>query len=155
MSTRHARNAREVDRTTDRRTGQGWGLVTFLAALGLIRPLLSIAGAYDEGLRPWGPVVVTGLVAALWVGIVVVTRVPNPLLTLIAAGVSYGLLAILLQQILWHLFLGGAPEEAPSSVPVLALSWVSIVVTNAIWGAFLGLVALGLGRLTSRPAPGE
>ena len=152
MSIRHARNG---DKTTDLRTGTRWGLVAILAALGLVRPLLSIAGAYDEGLGPWGPVVVTALVAALWVGIVVVKRVPNPLLTLLAAGVSYGLLAILLQQTAWHLFLGAPPEEAPSSAPILVVSWVSIVVTNAIWGAFLGLVALGLRRLTARRGPGE
>jgi hypothetical protein len=27
------------------------------------------------------------------------------------------------------------------------MSWASIVVTNVIWGTFLGLVALGLRRL--------
>jgi hypothetical protein len=38
----------------------------------------------------------------------------------------------------WNLFLDGPPEGAPSSVPMLIISRVSIIATNAIWGAFLG-----------------
>jgi hypothetical protein len=96
------------------------------------------------------PVLVTILITAVWVCVVVVTRAPNPLLTLVAAGGLYGAFAILFQQIVWNLFLGGAPEGAPSSTPVLVMSWVSILVTNTIWGAFLGLVAMGLRRLLPR-----
>jgi hypothetical protein len=87
------------------------------------------------------------------VGAVVATRAPNPLVTLVLAGTLYGVFAILLQQVEWNLFLGDAPEGAPSSGPVLAMSWVSILITNAIWGALLGLVAAGLGRLLPRRAP--
>lgn len=133
-----------------RQTSPRWGLIIVLAALGLIRPLLSIADVYQVLGTPWTPVIATALIAALWVGVVVVTRAPNPLVTLLAAGGLYGVLAILLQQIIWNLFLGGAPEEAPSSAPILVVSWVAIVVTNVIWGAFLGLVALGIRRLLPR-----
>ncbi len=133
---------------TNVRTNISWSLVAVLAALGLIRPALSIAGAYEIlGGRPLGPVIVTALLAVLWVGVVVVSRAPNPLFTLVAAGVSYGVLTIILQQVIWNLFLGGPPEGAPSSVPILVVSWVAIVVTSAIWGALLGVVALAIGRL--------
>jgi hypothetical protein len=87
------------------------------------------------------------LVAASWVGIVVDTRAPNLLATLTLAGASYGAFAVLLQQIVWNLLLGGAPEGDPSSGPVLVMSWASILVTNTIWGAFLGLLAAGMRRL--------
>jgi hypothetical protein len=33
---------------------------------------------------------------------------------------------------------------------MLAMSWVSILVTNTIWGAFLGLLATGVCRLLPR-----
>lgn len=140
----------------NRRANPSWGLISLLAAVGLLRPLLSIAGAYDAlGVGPVGPLIVTAIVAALWVGAVVATRAPNPLVTLVLVGTLYGVFAILLQQVGWNLFLGDAPEGAPSSGPVLAMSWVSILTTNAIWGALLGLVATGLGRLLPRRAPGS
>ncbi len=93
---------------------------------------------------------VTILIAAVWVGVVVIRRVPNPLLTLTAAGGAYGVFAILLQQVMWNVFLGEVPAEAPDSAPVLVVSWVAIVVTNTLWGAVLGLVTTGLSRLLPR-----
>lgn len=132
----------------DLQTNARWALIAFLAALALIRPLPSTTGAYEVSVgRPWGPVFVTALIAALWVGVVVFTRAPNPLFTLTAASGSYGVLAIPLQQVTWNFFLGSALEEAPSSAPILVVSWVATVLTNAVWGALLGLVALGIGRL--------
>ena len=65
-------------------------------------------------------------VVLYWVGVVVATRVPSPLATLVFAGGLYGVFAILLQQTIWNVFLGSAPEGAPSSAPVLVMSWVGI-----------------------------
>jgi hypothetical protein len=100
-----------------------------------------------------GRVVVMILISALWVGVVLIADVPNPLLTLVAVGGVYGVFAILLQQIIWNFFLGGAPEGAPSSAPMLVISWISILATNTIWGALLGLLAVGLRRLLPRRPP--
>ena len=83
-----------------------WGVIFTLATLGLVRPLLSIAGAYEFLGGAVGRVAVTILIAAVWVGVVVIGRVPNPLLTLVAVGGMYGVFAILLQQIIWNFFLG-------------------------------------------------
>ncbi len=134
--------------------GLRWGLILLLGALGLVRPLLSILGAYDAlGGEALGPVAVTAILAVVWVGVVLVTHAPNPLLTLTLAGVSYGVLAILLQQIAGNIFLDRPPAEAPSPAPVLVVSWVAILVTNALWGAFLGLLATALGRLLPGRGP--
>ena len=124
-----------------------WGLIAVLGAVALVRPLLSIAGAYDLLGGAAGRVVVTILIAAVWIGAVVILRVPRPLLTLAAAGAAYGLFTILLQQVMWNLVLGEVPAEAPDSTPVLVVSWVAILVTNTIYGAVLGLIATGIGRL--------
>ena len=67
-------------------TSLRWGLIFALAILGLVRPLLSILGAYGSLEGPWGPILVTILIAALWVGVVVIGRVPKPVLTLAVAG---------------------------------------------------------------------
>ncbi len=134
--------------STNRRKGLRWGLIFLLAALGLVRPLLSSTGFYDAlGGDPWTPILITILIAVVWVGVVVTARAPNPLVTLVLVGGLYGVFAILLQQVIWNLGLGGVPEDAPSSVPVVVMSWASILVTNAIWGAFLGLLATVFGRL--------
>ena len=121
-----------------------WDVIGLLTIIGLIRPLLSIANAYDRIGRPFGPLLVTALIAIAWVGIVVAGRIPNPLLTLVAAGAGYGLGAILLQQIIWRFFLAAPPAEAPSTLPGLLIGWLAIMATNLIWGAFLGLIALVL-----------
>jgi hypothetical protein len=118
-----------------------------LGAVALVRPLLSIAGAYDYLGGAAGRVVVTILIAAVWIGAVVILRDPRPLLTLAAAGAAYGLFTIFLQQVMWNLVLGEVLVEAPDSTPILVISWVAILVTNMIYGAILGLVATGLGRL--------
>jgi membrane-anchored protein YejM (alkaline phosphatase superfamily) len=124
-----------------------WGLIAFLGVVALVRPLLSIAGAYDYLGGATGRVVVTILIAAVWIGAVVTLRVPRSLLTLAAAGTAYGLFTIFLQQVMWNLVLGEVPAEAPDSTPILVVSWVAILLTNTIYGAILGLVATGLGRL--------
>jgi hypothetical protein len=93
------------------------------------------------------------LVAVIWVGVVVGTRAPNPLATLVLAGATYGVIAILLQQFIWNLLLGGAPDGAPSSAPMLVMSWISILATNVMWGALLGLVAVAIRRLLPQRSP--
>ena len=103
-----------------------WGLIFALALLGLTRP--QTAAEHGRPLRgpggePAGPVLATALIAALWVGVVVIVRVPNPLATLALAGAFYGLFAIVLQQLGWILVLGGAPEVARGWSPVLVMSW--------------------------------
>ena len=128
-------------------TSLRWGLIFALAVLGLIRPLLSILGVYGSFEGPWGPILVTTFIAAIWVGAMIMGGVPNPLLTLAVVGAVYGVLAILLQQTMWNLFLSGPPAGASPWVPILVTSWISLIATNTIWGAFLGLVAAGIRRL--------
>ncbi len=127
-----------------------WALIAFLGAVALVRPLLSIAGAYEFLGGATGRVVVTVLIAAIWLGVVLIWRVPNPLLTLAAAGAAYGVFTMVLQQIMWNLVLGEVPAEAPDTAPILVTSWIAILVTNIIYGAFLGLVATVVDRLLPR-----
>jgi hypothetical protein len=116
-----------------------WGLIAFLGAVALVRPLLSIAGAYDFLGGATGRVVVTILIAAVWIGAVVILRVPRPLLTLAAAGAAYGLFTIFLQQVMWNLVLGEVPAEAPDSTP--------------IFGGLLGRHPLNQHDLWRQPCP--
>ncbi|AGZ42543.1 hypothetical protein [Actinoplanes friuliensis] len=119
-----------------------WPLIAGLALLGLVRPVLSITGVYDAlgGFgHPWAPLLVTLLIAVVQVAVVVLARVRQPLLTLTFAGLGYGVAAILLNLALQPLL---ASAEA---IPVPG--YVAILVGNALQGAVLGLIALGLHRL--------
>jgi hypothetical protein len=119
-----------------------WPLIVLLALSGLIRPALSITGVYDRlgafG-HPWAPLLVTVLLAAGWIAVVVWRRVPAPVLTLMLAGLGYGFAAIALNLVL-HLFLDSAEWIPPPG-------YVAIPAWNALVGAALGAVALGLQRL--------
>jgi hypothetical protein len=46
--------------------------------------------------------------------------------------------------------LGEVPSKVPDSTPILVISWIAILVTNTIYGAFLGLIATVLDRLLLR-----
>ena len=142
-----SRQARSGLRMVRKETSLRWVLICALATLGLASRLLGVLGAYESREGPWGPIFVTILIAAIWVVVVVIWRVPKPALTLAVAGGVYGALAIVLQQTMWSLFLDGPPEAAPPSGPILMISWISIIATNTIWGAFLGLLAAGMRRL--------
>jgi hypothetical protein len=119
-----------------------WPLIVLLALTGLIRPVLSVAGVYDDlgsfG-HPWAPLLVTVLLALAWIAVVVLGRVDAPVLTLTFAGLGYGLAAIALNLVL-HLFLESAEWIPPPG-------YVAIPVWNALLGAVLGVIALGLQRL--------
>lgn len=119
-----------------------WPLIVLLALSGLLRPVLSVAGVYDAlgafG-RPWAPLLVTLLLAVGWVAVAVLARVRRPVLTLTIAGIGYGLAAIALNLVL-HLFLDSA-EWIP------APGYLAIPAWNALQGAVLGAIALGLQRL--------
>ncbi|MGW1977989.1 hypothetical protein [Streptomyces sp. NPDC001889] len=121
-----------------------WILIAALGAFGLIRPVLSIVGAYDSGPleKPVGPVLFTALIAVVWVGTVVALRTPRPVPTLLFTGVAYGAFAIILNLALQP-FLDDA-----DAVPVIGS--IGILVFNAAQGAVLGLVAMGLQRVLRR-----
>jgi hypothetical protein len=125
-----------------RETTLPWGLILALGLSGLVRPVLSILGVYDalgSAGRPWGPLTVTGVVSVAWIVVVVARRVSRPLLTLTLAGVTYAVLALLLNLSLQP-FLESAEAIPPAGV-------VAMVVTNGLQGAVLGLIATALLRV--------
>ncbi|PRX49556.1 hypothetical protein B0I33_103593 [Prauserella shujinwangii] len=119
-----------------------WKLVVALAAFGLLRPLLSMAGVLDALGKPWSPLAATAVIAVVWVGAVVWARPAQPVLTLTLAGVGYAVLAVLLNLAAQPLF------EDARLVPGAGM--IAMLVTNALWGAVLGVVAFGILRWTGR-----
>ncbi|MYR32906.1 hypothetical protein GTW20_11670 [Nocardiopsis alba] len=109
-----------------------------LGALALIRPLLNVTGIADAlSPGPTVPVVTTVVITAVWVTAVVVARVPRPLLTLVHAGLAYGVFAVVSSAILSPLLQGEL--QGPLTHPFAP---VSVLAVNALWGALSGLLAL-------------
>lgn len=121
-----------------------WPLIIGMGALALIRPLMSITGLLERLGRPSGPLLVTVLISVVWLAIVVFVSVREPLLTLIFTGISYGVFAILISAILSPMLTGTL--AGPITNP---FAMVAVLITNAIWGAIVGLLAVGIQRLLS------
>ncbi|WP_214404207.1 hypothetical protein [Pseudonocardia lacus] len=122
-----------------------WPLVLGLGALALVRPLVRIVGGQagiDE--PPAVAVAVTLAISLVWIAVVGLTRVAHPLLTLVMVGLTYAVLSMLLAAVLSPLLTGRA--QGPLATPVAI---VPVLLTNAVWGAAAGLLALVLRRLRS------
>lgn len=118
-----------------------WPLVIALGTFALVRPLLSITGLADDWGRPATPLVATAVITLVWVLAVVVTRQPEPVRTLVAAGLVYAVLSVALSGILSPILEGDL--QGPLTDP---FALVSVAVVNAVWGAVAGVVALPFTR---------
>jgi len=116
-----------------------WGLILGLGALALIRPLVNIAGLMDGLGRPFGPLLLTGLISLAWLVIVVISNVRQPFPTLVWTGLAYGVFAIVLSAFLSPILTGTLQGPLTNPVAVIA-----VLITNAIWGGAVGLVALAV-----------
>ncbi|MEU0071030.1 hypothetical protein ABZ027_16015 [Streptomyces sp. NPDC006332] len=121
-----------------------WITIVALGAFALLRPVLSIVEAYDDGplKKPTGPLIFTALIIVGWIATAVVRRFPRPVETLTFTGVAYAVLALLL-NISLQPFLDSA--ELP---PVPGM--IGMIIFNAAQGAVCGLIALALLRLRPR-----
>lgn len=132
-----------------------WPLVWGLGALALARPLASIL-EYQLDLSG-GPAVsltLTGVISLIWIAVVGLTGVARPVLTLVATGLTYGVLSIALSGLLSPVLTGEL--QGPLAMPVAI---VPVLITNVIWGAVAGAVALlvqrvlGTATRADRPPP--
>lgn len=113
-----------------------WPLVLGLGAFALVRPLLNITGVADALGRPATPLLATLVISLVWV-VVAATRARQPLLTLVLAGITYAVLSVILSGVLSVLLEGEL--QGPLTNPV---GIVGVLVTNVIWGAITGVIAL-------------
>jgi hypothetical protein len=122
-----------------------WPLIVGLGALALIQPVMNVTGLMERLGRPFGPILVTVLISLAWLAIVVLARIREPLLTLVFTGLTYGAFAILISAILSPILMGQLIGPITNPVAI-----VSVLITNAIWGALVGLCALAV-RARTRP----
>jgi hypothetical protein len=124
-----------------------WALIVGMGALALIRPFLNITGLMEGLGRPFGPLFITALISVAWLAIVLFTKVKEPIFTLIFTGMTYGVFAILISAILSPILTGqlSGPITNPFAI-------VAVLITNAIWGMTIGLIAWGIQQLNQPQA---
>lgn len=120
-----------------------WPLIIGLGALALVRPFMNLTGLMDLIGRPAGPLLTTLLISLVWLGVVWIARVRQPLLTLLFAGLTYGIFAMILSALLSPILTGQL--QGPLTNP---FAFVAVLITNALWGALVGLAALALQAIT-------
>jgi hypothetical protein len=104
--------------------------------------------------------VLTFVPPAAWIAVVVWKRVPNPVLTLLAVGLCYGVLLLVFHQLLWSTGFGDNPprlggnlgglDPAAQALIIRSFAGVSSLVTGTAVGAISGLLAWGLSKLLRR-----
>lgn len=123
--------------------GLPWALILGLGALALVRPALQIvldqAGVSSP---PALSVGVTVAITVVWIAVVGVRPVRRPVVTLVLAGLSYAVLSIVLSSIASPILTGQL--QGPLATPAAI---VPVLLTNAIWGAIAGGLALLLQHL--------
>ena len=146
-----------VEETTSRRKlGLSLRAIILLAMIAAIRVPLHDLGIVNEGSAAAWLLVFVPL--ALWVGVVLQRRVPNPFLALTVVGFAYGVMLAVIHQLLWGTAFGGAPPRlggnlegmlAPGmeATVIRVSAFFSSLVTGTIVGAIAGAVAVAIEHL--------
>jgi hypothetical protein len=138
------------------RLGLSVPAIVLLAAIAAIRVPLHDLGIVSEGSAAAWLLVFAPL--ALWVGVVLLRGVPNPLLALTAVGLAYGVMLAVIHQLLWGAAFGGdLPSLGGNLEGVLASgleaavfrvsAFFSSLVTGTMVGVITGAAALVIKRL--------
>ncbi|WP_026454232.1 hypothetical protein [Saccharomonospora iraqiensis] len=117
-------------------------LILGLGALALVRPLTRIVGS-QLGIEHHSAVTIsiTVLITVVWIAAVGLSRNTAPVLTLVLAGLAYGVLSIALSGVLSPILDGSL--RGPLANPVAI---IPVLATNAVWGLVAGGLALALQR---------
>jgi hypothetical protein len=119
-----------------------WPYAIVLGLFALVRPIASITGLDDLVGRPLLPIVLTVAISLIWILAVGLSRVRRPFLTLVAAGATYALAATVMSVPLSLAITGEL--QGPLTNPFAV---VSVLITNLIWGAAAGGIAVLVQRM--------
>lgn len=122
-----------------------WPLIAGLGAFALIRPIMSMLGLSERIGQPIASLTATIIISLVWISVVIVLRVKQPVATLLWSGVAYGVFAIVISAIASPILSGQL--QGPLTNP---FAIVSVLVTNAIWGFLAGIVASAVMRMRQR-----
>lgn len=132
----------ELKTMNTRQNGLQWPLILGLGTLALARPVMSMVGLLDVIGQPTASITISAIISLVWLAAVVLARVHRPILTLVLAGVSYGVFAIILSAVFSPILTGQL--QGPVTNP---FAIISVLISNAIWGLVVGLFAWVITRV--------
>lgn len=121
-----------------------WPVAIGLGSLAALWPLAELTGVNDALGQPAAPLLIMAAVAATWVAVVGLGRVPRPVLTLTITGITYGVLIVLLGAIF-----GNRGEGVNGLISVIASGFE--LVQSTVFGAVAGLIAYAVQSLRGAP----
>jgi uncharacterized protein with PQ loop repeat len=129
-----------------------WPLIIGLGALALIRPATRIVESQLDIENPAAvPIILTIGISIVWIIVVGLSKNAAPLLTLVFAGLVYGVLSIILSGILSPIIDGHL--DGPLANPIAV---VPVLLINGVWGLAAGALALVVQRARGvRPTAGS
>jgi len=130
--------------TTQKLNTLPWKLIICLGLFALVRPIIKIFGdVFNYEVTPVATLVITIMIALVWIGTVVRLRVSKPVIVLAMSGAVYGVISILMAVIIQLTVPDLGDSEA--KIPVLLTAGlIATTVFNFFYGAILGFIAQGI-----------
>lgn len=115
-------------------------IMLVLGMIALVRPLLKITSLVEIfGNEAVGSIAMMLLISIVWITVIVMKRLDDPIQTAIGAGICYAVLATALSAVLSPILTGRL--QGPLTHP---FALVSMIATNVVWGLLVGIVSAAI-----------
>lgn len=126
---------------------QPWKIIIILGVFALIRPMIKIFGEiYDYEVSPASTLIITAAIAMTWIVTAVYKEFNKPVVTLALCGAVYGFTSILLAATI-QLTVSSLHSDEVTVPVLLTAGLIATTLFNFVYGAILGLIALGLQKI--------
>jgi hypothetical protein len=126
-----------------------WNIAITLGLIALVRPIIkTVADFNNKTVSPSMVMLITFIIALVWIGIAVRTKLKSAVSTLAAAGFVYAVASIIMAVIIQTLFPEHRDKEA-NLAQILTAGLIASAIFNVLYGALLGFIAQ---QLMPRPA---
>jgi hypothetical protein len=132
-----------------------WPLIITLAAIGSLKTLVQVLGYHQSEGVLWLATII------VWLSVVIVRKTPRPFMVLLVAGITTGLISVLIQQIAWSGYwdhsmtvtISNAQNNLPFDIvlgdaAIRAIAAVNVLAEATLGGVVLGAIATGLQSLS-------
>ncbi|HSD55544.1 MAG TPA: hypothetical protein VLA92_00145 [Candidatus Saccharimonadales bacterium] len=118
-----------------------WKFAILLGLFALVRPIIkTIADFNNKEVSPTAVMVITLIIAAVWITVAVRARLASAVSTLAAAGFIYAGSSIAMAVVIQTMFPEHRSDEA-TIAQMLTAGLIASAIFNALYGALLGLIA--------------
>jgi hypothetical protein len=127
-----------------------WSLILSLGLFALIRPVIKILGdVFGYEVSPLVTIIITVMIAMIWIGIIVGLKIKEPVVVLALSGVMYAVSSIVMAVAIQLSVPSLGDSEAKIST-LLTAGLAASIIFNFMYGAFLGFVALFIQKVVNK-----